>query len=366
MDHAADEDWRVLQSLFPQGWGEQARAAGAIERERGITAPDVLLRVFLMHVGKGYSLRETAVRAKKAGLTEISDVGLLKRLRRSEDWLRWLCVQLLTENGVNLTGHQGGQRNVRVVDATIVKEPGKTGSEWRILYSLRLPELECDFFELTGTAGAGNGESFSRVPVAPQELLLADAGYCKTPGIQCVSAQGADVLVRLHPQNLPLKDETGSAFDLLAKLKSLKTAGQAGEWKVTPVGTKVHGRICAVRKSEESIRLAHRRIQRRASKKQTRTKPQTWEYAQYVVVFTTELSSPGAVILEWYRVRWQIELVFKRLKSLAQLGHLPKHDARSARAWLYGKLFVALLTQKLLRTGRSLSPWGYTLSQPPA
>jgi hypothetical protein len=94
MDNAADEDWRVLQSLFPQGWGEQARAAGAIERERGITAPDVLLRVFLLHVGKGYSLRETAVRAKKAGLTEISDVGLLKRLRRSEAWLRWLCVQL--------------------------------------------------------------------------------------------------------------------------------------------------------------------------------------------------------------------------------------------------------------------------------
>jgi hypothetical protein len=366
MDNAADEDWRVLQSLFPQGWGEQARRAGAIERGRGITSPELLLRVFLLHVGKGYSLRETAVRAKKAKLTEISDVGLLKRLRRSEDWLRWLCVQLLTENGVDLAGHRGGQRNVRIVDATIVKEPGKTGSEWRILYSLRLPELECDFFELTGTTGAGNGESFSRIPVTRQDLLLADAGYSKAPGIQSVVAQGADVLVRLHPQSLPLIDDTGSALDLLAKLKTLKTAGQVGEWNVTPVGTEVRGRICAVRKSEESIRIAHRRIQRRASKKQTRTKPQTWEYAKYVVVFTTELLSPGAVILDWYRVRWQIELVFKRLKSLAQLGHLPKHDARSSRAWLYGKLFVALLTQKLIRTGRSISPWGYILSRPAA
>lgn len=366
MDNAADEDWRVLRSLFPEGWGEQARTAGAMERGRGITSPELLLRVFLLHVGKGYSLRETAVRAKKARLTEISDVGLLKRLRRSESWLRWLCVELLAENGVDLAGNNSGQRNVRVVDATIVKEPDKTGSEWRILYSLRLPELECDFFELTGTTGAGNGESFSRIAVAKQDLLLADAGYCKAPGIQSVVGKGADVLVRLHPHALPLMDEYGDTLDLLAKLKTLRAAGQLGEWRVTPVGTEVSGRICAVRKSDESIRLAHRRIQRRASKKQTRTKVETWEYAKYVVVFTTELSSPGAVILEWYRVRWQIELVFKRLKSLAQLGHLPKYDARSSRAWLYGKLFVALLTQKLIRIGRAISPWGYVLNQPTA
>jgi hypothetical protein len=56
-------------------------------------------------------------------------------------------------------------------------------------------------------------------------------------------------------------------------------------------------------------------------------------------------------------MRWQIELVFKRLKSLLRLGHLPKYDARSSRAWLYGKLLIALLTQKLIRMGRDISPW---------
>ena len=115
-------------------------------------------------------------------------------------------------------------------------------------------------------------------------------------------------------------------------------------------------------KSEESIRQAHRRIARRASKRQTKTKPETWEYAKYVAVFTTDLGTRTETILEWYRVRWQIELTFKRFKSLAQLGHLPKYDAQSSRAWLYGKLFVALLTQKLIRTGRALSPWGYVLA----
>lgn len=365
MDNPADEDWLVLSSFFPPGWEAQARSSGAIERSRGISAPDVLLRLFLLHVGHGYSLREASVRARKAGLAEISDVGLLKRLRRAEDWLRWMCVQLLTENGVDLAG-AGGRRNVRVVDATIVKEPGKTGSEWRILYSLRLPDLACDFFELTATTGAGNGESLTRIPVARGDLLLADAGYSKAPGIQSVVTRGGDVVVRLNPQSLPLLDENGERLAVLSKLKMLETAGQEGEWKVTLAGTEVQGRLCALRKSEESIRLAHRRIQQRASKKQTRTKPETWEYAKHVVVFTTEMSSPGATILEWYRARWQIELVFKRLKSLAQLGHLPKHDARSSRAWLYGKLFMALLTQKLIRVGRAISPWGYILSHKPA
>ena len=53
--------------------------------------------------------------------------------------------------------------------------------------------------------------------------------------------------------------------------------------------------------------------------------------------------------------------MFKRFKSLAQLGHLPKFDDDSARAWLYGKLLIALLTEKIVRHARTLSPWGYDM-----
>lgn len=88
------------------------------------------------------------------------------------------------------------------------------------------------------------------------------------------------------------------------------------------------------------------------------TRPVTLEVAKYVLVFTTRCSGSAAEVLELYRMRWQIELLFKRLKSLARLGHLPKHDDRSSRAWLYGKLFVALLTEKLIRVGRNIFPLG--------
>ena len=100
----------------------------------------------------------------------------MKRLRRSEEWLRWLCTELVTENGVRMPG-QKGSGAVRIVDGTIVKEPGKTGSQWRILYSLRLPDLHCDFFDLTATVGSGTGESFTRIPVAHQDLMLAS--FCR-------------------------------------------------------------------------------------------------------------------------------------------------------------------------------------------
>ena len=73
------------------------------------------------------------------------------------------------------------------------------------------------------------------------------------------------------------------------------------------------------------------------------------------------LLASSRTVLECYRLRWQIELTFKRLKSIVQLGHLPKQNDHSSRAWLYGKLFVALLTQKLMRLGSTISPWGYYL-----
>ena len=72
-----------------------------------------------------------------------------------------------------------------------------------------------------------------------------------------------------------------------------------------------------------------------------------------------EAAFDAAAVLRWYRLRWQLELVFKRFKSLAGLGHLPKRDPTSARAWLYGKLLVALLAEKTLRHASAISPWGF-------
>ena len=157
-------------------------------------------------------------------------------------------------------------------------------------------------------------------------------------------------------------------------MSSVRRPGAARSWATTvaaagddggPPG-EIAGRVCVLRKSAEAIRLAHQKIRRDAARKGNQVQPATLRFAKYVIVFTTFPEPPfsAADVLEWYRLRWQVELVFKRFKSLAQLGHLPKYDDDSAKAWLYGKLFVALLVEKLLHHARAISPWGYDVPAP--
>jgi Transposase DDE domain len=361
-----DEDWSLLLALLPAGWEQQAVLSGASERLRGFPAISNLLRTLLLHIGKGYSLRETVVRAKAAGLAEVSDVALMKRLRKAEHWLRDLCRALLEESGWEIPAETRGF-NVRALDGTLIKEPGRRGSLWRIHYSVRIPSLVCDHFELTTTKGAGTGESLERFAAAAGDLVLADRGFCKPGGVEAISRQGAAVIVRLNTSSLPLECEDGSAFALAAQVATLQETGNECEWPVwvRAATGRIAGRLCVIRKSEAAAVRARRHIERKAQQGGPKPKPETLQYASYVMVFTT-LSAGDfstAEVLEWYRVRWQIELVFKRLKTLAELGSLPKHDDQSARAWLYGKLLVTLLGQKLERLGRDISPWGYRLPE---
>src|SRR6202158_633547 len=104
----AKESWKVLTSLFPARWQQMAWQSGAVERLRGFPSIDVLLRTLMLHVARGYSLRETVVRAKLANWTDTSDVALLKRLRNSEQWLRFLCIELLRENVAYRLGRGSG------------------------------------------------------------------------------------------------------------------------------------------------------------------------------------------------------------------------------------------------------------------
>ncbi len=361
------EDWPLLLSFFPDDWAQQASATGALKGLRKDKTAENYIRTLLIHLACGYSLRETAARAQLSGLADISNVALLGRLRKAKDWLHYMCSALFEERGVALDLQSEFQ--VRLFDATIVKEPGKTGSLWRIHYSVRLPSLSCDFFKLTPTKGRGSGESFFHFSIKKGDYIIADRGYSKATGIHHIAARKAYVLVRVNTGTLRVLDLDGGRFPLLENVGEIKKAGTVSSWRVLIPGRNnavVEGRICAIRKTEEAIKIAQQKLRRNANKKGHVFKAATLEYAKYVIVFTTfpEESFSDFEILEWYRSRWQVELIFKRFKSIAQLGHLPKHGGDSSIAWLYGKLFVALLTEKLIQHAVSISPWGYVLEEP--
>jgi hypothetical protein len=196
------------------------------------------------------------------------------------------------------------------------------------------------------------------------DYALADRGYCHASGIHYATKRHSHLTVRLNPDGIVLQTPSGEPFDLLKRLKPLQRTGQIANWKALvpweeelPVAV----RVCVIRKSRAAIALAHEQLRRKAVKQGSHLQTETLIYAEYVMVLTTfpEAEFPAPLVLEYYRFRWQVELVFKRFKQIAQLGHLPKHDPQSAKAWLYGKLFVALLTDKVLAHARALSPWGY-------
>lgn len=360
----ADGNWDYLLSLLPANWQALAKTSGGVQRLRGAESLSSLLRTLLLHVAHGCSLRTTSVVAKAAGWASMSDVALLNRLRLCENWLQSLCAGLLTESGLSLPAAHRGLR-MRLVDSTIIKEPGDTGSQWRVLYSLSVPDWQCDFFRLSSAKGIGNGESLKYFAVKIGDCLLADRGFSHLAGIDHVHRHGGFVIVRLNDQNTPLQHEDGRPVGLLTWLYQLATPGHVGElrvWLPAPKGsqTRIAARLCAVRKSFEATALAERKLKQRASRKQSTMREATLEHSAWIVVLTTvapEVLSASEA-LEWYRVRWQIELAFKRLKSLGDVGHLPKRDEASSRAWVYGKLLIALLTEKMQRHAASFSPWG--------
>lgn len=334
-----------------------ARTTGALRRARDIPDAESLLRLLLLHVANGFSLSETAVRARQLGL-RLSAVAVFKRLRASAEWLRWLAEQ---QRGRQRPVVPSQGRPVRIVDATTVSEPGSTGTDWRVHYAVNLASLQCDFFELTRVGG---GETLRRIPVRAGDIMMGDRIYSTPYGVAHVKAARADIVVRWNRGALPLFGANQKRLNVLRLFRQMKV-GQPQQWTTQvkhPRGGWVKGRLIAVKRGAKATRLARHQLEIRASKKQRKVSRESWEAAEYFVVWTTLPETFSALaVLELYRLRWQIELAFKRLKSILGLGHLPKKDPASARAWLHGKIFASLLVERMVEAAETFSPWGYRL-----
>lgn len=352
------QDWEVVMQMLPAQWEAKAAELGAVRRLRGFDSVASVLRVLLIHLADGCSLRETAVRASAGGLAAVSDVALLKRLRGCGAWFEWMAREMA--GGMALPSTAGALlpgRRVRLIDGSSVCEPGATGSTWRLHYALNLHTLGWDEVHVSD---AGVGESLTHFEIRAGDVIMADRGFAKRPGLRHVVQHKGDVVLRASLTNLPLHDRRGRALDMLPLLRTL-AIGQAADWpaQVQDDLGAVAVRVCAYKKTAAQTLAAQEAIQHEARKKQRSVQPRTLEAAGYVIVVTTLSEPSAAAIMEFYRQRWQIELAFKRLKSLLQLGHLKKTDKKGAKAWLQGKLLVACLIEKLILTAERFSPWGY-------
>lgn len=356
------ESWEIVMQFLPEDLETSAREHLAMRRARGeVKSAAVLLRLILLHVAGGLSLEQAVVRARENKLVAITAVGLFKRLRNSRAWLEWLTQQMVQSLASEWDATLWQGRPIRLLDATDIQEPGPTGTDWRVHYSLRLPQLSCDFVEVTDAHG---GETLKRLPVERGDIVVCDRAYCHRAAIAQVLARSADVVVRYNRGTFPLVDEHGEPLDVLKLIGRLKI-GTAAEWPVCfeHNGRRQPLRMCVLRKSEVAAQRARCKAEKKARKHGNAIAPDTLKLASFVVVLTSLSTSafPTATILEIYRGRWQVELAFKRLKQLLAAGHVPKTSDPSSRAWLQAKVLTALLIEKMIHAGRFFSPWGYRL-----
>ncbi len=360
--------WPSLLAALPAGFdlAAMARASGAFCRARGIKDAAALLRVALAYGGSDLSLREASAWAEAAGVAQVSDVALQKRLRRADSWLgqvlqALLAARLAAVEGIEAEAGPDGRRCM-AVDATSLCEPGADRKTWRLHVGYDLRRGGAVQVALTDIHG---GESLRRFTFRLGDPAIADRGYARPGDLRGVVEAGADLLVRLGWNSLRLLKPDGTLFDLFEALAAI--AGEDGEAAVCvderkpgaqPGAPGPVWRLVMHRKTPEQARVSQDEVRRTAKKRGRAPDARSLEAARYVILLTSlpREGCPAPAIASLYRMRWQIELAFKRWKGLGGLAGLHAKNPNLARAWVYARLIVALLAEQASRAGPAFPP----------
>jgi hypothetical protein len=350
-----DADWRALLRCLPPDYETLATKHRQVQTQYGnakIRDADTLLRFIFLHAGADLPLRQTVAVIAEAGGPTLSPMRLHKKMGRAAPYLRAL-VERMVEWPSHGAPELWGGYVLTAVDATVVCGPGATGTDARIHTKLRVADVSISAVEVTDETG---GETFTRFAWERGELAVADRAYCNHRGIQHVLDDGADVLVRYRLDGIELSTLEGVTLDVLEAVAHLEL-GQTADLDVFVKLSRgqVPGRLVAYRLPEEAADRARARLSRDKGKDLT---PRGWEVARYVLLFTTvpRQRLDAERCLQGYRLRWQIELQFKRWKSLCGFDVLPNFRDDTTLAWLYAKVLLGALLDRMASIPTELSP----------
>jgi hypothetical protein len=371
---------------FGGGWGEieallggagaidaLARSTGALRRRREVRDGSQLLRLALGYAATGRSLRTTAAWSGPGLGVNLSDVALLGRLREAGDFLAALNTNLLGRlaQGAGLSETWHGPP-IRLVDSSIFAGPGGKGQH-RLHAGYDPARQMFTAFELTDIK---QGESLARGGIEPGAIALGDRNYAKTWALRQAHEAGAYFVLRTGMRSMRMIDAaTGERLTGEAVLAALGE-GSGAELEVEMIEAKarkadglapVRARLIVLRASEAATAREQARIKRSRTRHGARPTSETQALAGVVMLITNLPSTtwPIARVALLYRLRWQIELAFKTLKSTFAMRDTPAKDPRLARTWILANLAAALMTELLTRAiARAIPP--SKIETPPA
>lgn len=326
---------------------ESARVHGAIKRARIVRTGEQLLRLVLAYVVSGLSLRSTAAWAEMSGTASLSDVALLKRLRGCGPWLADM-VSVLNTKLCPETGDKWRNYRVVAVDATMVCSPGKSNKKYRTLHTVY--DVVAHRFVATEVTDGHVSERLDIGAVRSDEIRLGDRGYARHTALSAVVDAGGHYVVRFGARSFSLTDMDGNKLELWKVCRQAETTGTVDMDVQIKKGRSrkyLPARIVIKPLPPEQAEVAGKKMRKNMRKWKSNLTEQALITAGCLMLVTSlprETWDPDD-ILELYRQRWQVELAFKRLKSLLDLERLRAFDADLTFAWINAVLLVALLIE---------------------
>jgi hypothetical protein len=344
-DNVVENNVQQLMKLLPEGYEEASRETGAMRRNRGVVRkPSDLIRLALTHLIQKSSLVQMSALSELMGIGKLSDVAFMKRFANCCGWFKWMLAQLAPSGIAEYLKPKGleGYRML-AVDASDVVAAKQV---YRLHFALDIFSLASHEFKLTAEK---TGESLTNFTVALGDLFLGDRIYGTKRGIAHCLSGGADFILRLRHKAFTILDKTGQKLNLLETIRSATDdvpVDMPVQVDLESEGGIVPLRICALRKSLEAVEQAMKKIKRNCSKRQVDISDECIETNEYIILITSLPNTISAeTVLSAYRYRWQIEIYFKRLKSLLSFGEVPKKKPKNIEAWLNGKMLTALLIE---------------------
>lgn len=333
-----------LQEL-PEDYWDLAIEFKAFSRGRKIKDPAQLMQIVMCYCGIDQVLREVA--GDFTLLEErISDTAIHKRLKACLPWVKVLLERMMGAAAQPLIN---GHLRFVVVDGSTVQGPGADQTWYRLHIAVDLVKLHLIHVKVTDKY---EGEHLGHYPLQEGDVVLTDRGYNQPAKLIEQVDEGVSVVVRYNPHGMNVYDSEGEKLDLYDCLHEATETSVCFPVRVCEAGQYIEGYVHACRLPPAQAEQARRGVRARAQKKGRTPQQRTLVLAEWVLVFTNLPPSvlPTATVAALYRVRWQVELVIKRMKSVLDIDKLrARENSTLAELYLHGKLLYTWVLEKRAR-----------------
>ena len=358
----------ILMSFFPslkKRLNRWAKSTGFIKRQRGLSAKDFLVLMTIGQLGIKHPSLAAMVDAIKG---RISREALHQRFSESAVKYMQTCARHVLKQKIGQaraikTNLLKPFNRVMIVDSSSWDVdpqladifPGSGGSasaancKLQAFYEYKRGELS--FFEITAGTRSDAGYTHQLSDhVQAKDLLLTDLGYFCLETFHDIDAKGAFFLSRFSVGTVLFDARTGCPIELSRMLKSL--SGNAYQFSVvmgSKKSTRVSCRLICLRVSEQIANERRRRL-RKGAKKKGRTPSQLHlALCDWILMVTNIPESwlPAEMVRPFYSLRWQIELLFKQIKTVLSIDHTNTGNVYRLQCEMYGKLIMAVFIHRI-------------------